>query len=55
MTEINNNTPTSDFALASSLSAFISTSISIPTPALASDPTLAPTTTKTAIVKRVKE
>ena len=55
VTEIDDDTPTSDFALASGLSAFISTSISVPTPALASDPTLAPAAAKTAIAKRVKE
>ena len=55
VTEIDNNTPTSDFAPASSLSAFTSTSTSVPTPAPASDPAPAPAAAKTAIAKRVKE
>jgi hypothetical protein len=56
VTEIDDDTPASDFALASGLSAFTSAPASASTSGLAppSDPTPAPTT-KTAIIKRVKE
>ncbi|KAJ5277886.1 hypothetical protein N7524_004039, partial [Penicillium chrysogenum] len=47
VTEIDDDTPASDFALASG-----SISTSVPTPAPASDPTPAPTAAKTAITKR---
>jgi hypothetical protein len=48
VTEIDDDTPASDFALGS-------TSTSVPTPAPASDPAPAPAAAKTAIAKRVKE